>query len=121
MNLYHGTTILRHERMKLMGFVQPAPYGDQHVSLTDCPKVASYFALNSYQQDDEDELGMVILETHTGALERHGLSVAPFSSAVWGPGKCDWEREYACADPIPIDLFRVPLIFGPIARPQREA
>lgn len=115
MRLYHGTSIRNWDFIRLSGELKPAEHGDQHVSFSTCPEVAAYFANLSWAVYDGDGIGMIILETHTGALDRHGLVAEPFSSAVWGEGQCDWEKEYAVSKPVPLSIIRVYSKFGPIA------
>jgi len=59
--LYHGTTNARLALIKESGFVDIAPSGDRHVSLTDALDVAVYFASNSASCEDIDEKGPVVL------------------------------------------------------------
>lgn len=119
MKLYHGTSIRNWDFIRLSGELKPAKYGDQHVSFSTCPEVAAYFAHTAWGIDDWSGIGMIVLETHTGALGRHGLVAEPFSSAVYGEGQCDWEKEYAVMQAVPLSILRVHSKFGPIAtRPQ---
>jgi hypothetical protein len=116
MKLYHGTSILRWNRIQLTGFIEPPSLGDDHVSFTTDKAVASYFAHLAWLTPDEDEKGMVVLSTTTSMLESKGVFVKPFSSEVWGPGECDWEKEMACTKPVSKEILRVESIFGPISR-----
>jgi len=120
-NLYHGTSILRLNRMHLTGYLEPAPMGDKHVSFTTSKSVACYFAHCAWLTPDEDEIGMVVIETTNRELASLGLSIEPFSSEVWGPGECDWEKEMACKDAVPIEILRLTQIFGPIAKARRKS
>lgn len=115
-NLYHGTSILRWSRIQLTGFLEPAPMGDEHVSFTTDLSVARYFAHCAWSTPDEDEIGMVVLKTTNRELALVGLSVEPFSSEVWGPGECDWEKEMACENAVPIEVLDIAEVFGPVVR-----
>lgn len=94
---YHGTCEIRWQSIQRDGWLKCAPYGDQHVSLTDCPKVARYFADLAA---DCDQCEPVIL-----GVDASGLQTEPFVSAVWEG--CEWERETACLEDIPLSRLRV--------------
>lgn len=119
MILYHGTTVRRWFSIQSTGTLDPAPQGDQHVSFTSDKAVAAYFAQIAWLCTDEDEIGVIILETHKGALARHGLIAEPFSSEAWGVGECDWEKEWTVAGAVPSRLLSVHSTFGPISRPRK--
>ena len=93
MTLYHGTSADRWASIQRDGVLRCAPYGDQHVSLTDCSKVARYFADVSA---DCDGCEAVIL-----TVDAAGLPTEPFVSEVFPD--CEWERETACLVDIPAD------------------
>lgn len=122
--LYHGTSLLRWQRIQDAGHVNPAPCGDKHVSLSTCPHVAARFALSAYEMGEwhgeEDEKGLVVLSVGRGILERHGFKLFPYSSPVWGDGECDWEKEISCLEPIPASLFEVHMLFGPIVQKHKR-
>lgn len=92
MTLYHGTSVKRWDSIQSDGVLKKAPYGDQHVSLTDDPKVAAYFAELAA---DCDECDGVIL-----AVDADGLETEPFVSNAFED--CEWERETACLEDIPL-------------------
>ena len=118
MNIYHGTSLRIWRKIKDCGYLNPAPQGDMHVSFSCCSMVAARFALNAYQigefEGEDDGVGLVVLRAWVPKLERYGLKLFPYSSPVWGEGECDWEREIACSEPVPINLLESPVIFGPI-------
>lgn len=77
------------------GLLRASKVGDKHVSLTTDPSVAKYFADLASRDDDSEP---IILAVDVG-----GLPIEPFSSSVWGAGKCDWEKEIACLEDVPTD------------------
>lgn len=91
--LFHGTSSARLNSIIAAGQIDPAPSGDRHVSMSECPEVAAYFA-NIAALEDEDSMP-VILVINADKVDAH-----PFSSNVWGEGECDWEREMASQKPV---------------------
>ena len=102
--LYHGTSAARWASIQRDGIIRKAPFGDQGVSLTDLPSVASYFARLAA---DCDGCEPVILSVDPDELAALGLPLEHFTSNVWGPGECDWERETMCWAYIPASLARL--------------
>jgi hypothetical protein len=103
--LYHGTSSRRWNAIRKQGILRKAELGDQCVSLTDDYRVARYFADNACSGDEA--MGRpgskpVILKIDVSGLDAH-----PHSSAVWGEGLCDWERETACWEDVPLDRVSV--------------
>ena len=94
--LFHGTNSTRLELIQKEGRINPAPFGDRHVSMTDCPEVAAYFA-NLAASADEGSVPIILV------IDPAKVDVEPFSSSVWGDGRCDWERELASLKPVALD------------------
>jgi RNA:NAD 2'-phosphotransferase (TPT1/KptA family) len=96
--LYHGTSSKRWESIQADGILRKAPYGDQHVSLTDTIGVARYFAELAA---DCDECEAVVL-----SVDAEGLNTEPFVSNAFE--ECEWERETACLEDIPLSRVSLP-------------
>lgn len=96
MTLYHGTSTWRWVSIQRDGWLKCAPYGDQHVSLTDTPSVARYFADLAA---DCDGCAAIVL-----AVDASGLPTEPFVSQCWEG--CEWERETACLADVPAERCR---------------
>lgn len=92
--LYHGTSVKRWESIQRDGVLRIAPYGDQHVSLTTSVSVARHFAELAAECDDCAAIVLMV--------DERDVQAEPFSSDVWGEGECDWEKERACFDDIPL-------------------
>lgn len=90
--LYHGTSRKRWESIQTDGVLRMAPYGDQHVSLTDTIGVARYFAELAA---DCDGCSAIIL-----LVDANGLQTEQFVSNAFED--CGWERETACLEDIPL-------------------
>ena len=97
--LFHGTSSSRLNGIIAAGRINPASTGDRHVSLSECPEVASYFA-NLAASADPGSVPVILV------IDPANLDVAPFSSETWGRGACDWEREHASLKPVAIDSIR---------------
>ena len=97
--LFHGTSSSRLTGIVSAGQIDPAPSGDQHVSLTDDIEVAAYFA-NLASDADEDATPVILV------IEGGKVEALPFSSDVWGKGACDWEREYASLKPVALEAIK---------------
>jgi hypothetical protein len=99
--LYHGTTARRWRMIRREGVLRRAPFGDTCVSLTDDYRVARHFADNSCSAEiadgDDPKAKPVVLR-----VDASGLRTEAFSSATWGEGVCDWERETACWEDVPL-------------------
>jgi hypothetical protein len=104
--LLHGTTSTRWAAIRKEGVLRIAPQGDRCVSLTDDHRVARYFADNACAGDVA--MGRRGARPVVLAVDVTGLDARPHSSAVWGEGECDWERETACWEDVPIE--RVSLV-----------
>lgn len=93
MTLYHGTSADRWASIQRDGVLRCAPHGERHVSLTDCQKVAGYFADLAA---DCDKCAPIVL-----AVDAAGLPIERFVSKVWDD--CEWERETPCLVDVPAD------------------
>lgn len=105
--LYHGTSSAIWAVVQSEGFLRPAPFGHQHISLTTDVHVARYFAqlaVDAAEGPDCNE--PVILLADRADLEAVGIRPTPFVDPIWGIGECEWEREEAVSRPIPCDLLR---------------
>lgn len=103
--LLHGTSSVRWAAIRKAGVLRRAELGDKCVSLTDDRRVARYFADNACSADHaegRDKSKPVVLR-----VDVTGLDAAPHSSRVWGEGECDWERETACWEDVPLDRITV--------------
>lgn len=107
MSYFHGTSLKRWKEIQESRFLKRAPCGDLCVSMTSDLAVAHYFADLAVQGDLGYGLGSSLASRENGPIvlvvETRGLNVAPFSSLAWGEnGECDWERETAYWEDIPI-------------------
>lgn len=105
--LYHGTSSLNWEDIRLKGALRPGPFGHPHVSLTRDPQVARYFAeLAAGAHEGQVEAAPVILSVRRSELEREGLTPTPFVDGIWGDEDgCEWELEEAVGAAIPARLL----------------
>lgn len=100
LSLYHGTSSVRWNAARKSGVLRRAPFGDTCVSMTDDYRVARYFADMACSSEEGGK--PVILR-----VDATGLDARPFSSQVWEGLDCDWERETACWEDVPIDRVAV--------------
>lgn len=108
--LMHGTSSTHWDAIRSDGVLRRATCGDLCVSLTDDVHVARYHAANCCSWSGGTPIVLVV--------DVDGLDARPHSSAVWGEGGCDWERETACWDDVPIERISV---LEPAAQPRPKA
>lgn len=97
--LMHGTSSTHWDSIRQDGVLRRATLGDLCVSLTDDVHVARYHAANCCSWSGGTPVVLIV--------DVEGLDARPHSSSVWGDGGCDWEREIACWDDVPLERITV--------------